>query len=219
MVFACVKGKSSSNCPNRTFNAFFGNPIPWPRSLYFSQPSPMAPLAFAASTEMSSSIQKERFWPKLPALMIVKVLGANKSVRGVNPVWVMKPAGCLRFNVKLPSVPEGNGQKARNLARVHGAGKSFFLGFRAKENWGFLDEGFVIFRELEAVFLECFPEVVQFRIVVVAGSARGLVLPGERRNGRTLGSRRQYPREHHQGRNYRKENTVPRMVSHHNRSS
>ena len=127
--------------------------------------------------------------------------------------------GLLAVQCEVTLVPEGNGQKARNLARVHGAGKSFFLGFRAKENWGFLDEGFVIFRELEAVFLECFPEVVQFRIVVVAGSARGLVLPGERRNGRTLGSRRQYRREHNQGRNYRKETTVPRMVSHHNRSS
>src|SRR5256884_7035794 len=127
--------------------------------------------------------------------------------------------GLLAVQCEVTLVPEGNGQKARNLARVHGAGKSFFLGFRAKENWGFLDEGFVIFRELEGVFLECFPEVVQFRIVVVAGSARGLVLPGERRNGRTLGSRRQYRREHNQGRNYRKETTVPRMVSHHNRSS
>ena len=103
MDLACVKGRSNSNCPNRTFNAFFGKPIPWPKSLYFSQPSPMAPLALAASTEMSSSIQKERFWPKLPALIIVKVLGANKSVREVNPFWAMKPAGCLRLSVKLPS--------------------------------------------------------------------------------------------------------------------
>src|SRR5207253_1790530 len=132
------------------------------------------------------------------------------GIRGVYRNVVVDPEG--KVLAETPSADDREGVGGEQV----GTGSESSLG---DEACGLLDEGFVIFRELEAVFLECFPEVVQFRIVVVAGSARGLVLPGERGNGRTLGSRRQYRREHNQGRNYRKETTVPRMVSHHNRSS
>jgi hypothetical protein len=195
MVFACVKGKSSSNCPNLTFREFFGNPMPWPRSLYFSQPSPIKPLALAAPTEMSSSIQNDKFCPKLPALMIVNVFGAKRSVRGVNPFCWMNPAGRLRLRVKFPSYRNAIG---RNLARIHCPRECLLLRFRTQQDRGFFYEDLVVFRELESVLLERLPEVVQFRIIVVARRARCLILPRERGDRGSLRHRRKhYPHNDH----------------------
>ena len=103
-------------------------------------------------------------------------VGGEQVGAGSESVLRDEAGRLLAVQCEIALVPESNGQKARKFARVHGLGKSFLLGFRAKQNRGFLDEGFVIFRELEAVFLEGFAEIVQFRIVVVAGGAGRLVL-------------------------------------------
>src|SRR6266576_3582947 len=125
---------------------------------FLRQSDPMAPLAFAASTEMSSSIQKERFWPKLPALMIVKVLGANKSVRGVNPVWVMKPAGCLRFNVKLPSYRKAMGRKPGISPGYTAPGKASFWAFEPRRTGGSLTKVSSSLGNLKPFFLNASPK-------------------------------------------------------------
>ncbi len=64
--------------------------------------------------------------------------------------------------------------------------------FGAQENRGLLDEGLVVLGELEAILFECFPEVVQLRIVVMAGGAGRLVLPRKRGDRGSLRNQRKH---------------------------
>src|SRR5437773_9719668 len=165
MVRAWVNGRSNSNCPKRTFNAFFGSLKIWPRSLYLTYPSPNPPSAPEPPVEMSSSIQNEKFWPKLPALMMVKVFGAKRSVRGANPFCEMTPAGCLRFKVKLPSYRNAIGKNPGISPGYTALGNASFCAFDPSRT-RLLNEGLVVLRKLEPVLLECLAKIVQFRVVV-----------------------------------------------------
>src|SRR5258708_2126333 len=68
------------------------------------------------------------------------------------------------------------------LFRSDGMGPLLFLRRRSQHNRGDLNEGLVVFGELEARVFERLSEVVQLGKVHMAGGARSSVLSGKRRN-------------------------------------
>ena len=71
--------------------------------------------------------------------------------------------------IEIARITETNRYAPGDFAGIEGFGERFFLGLGSKQDRWLFDKLVIILGELEPVLLEGFPEIVQFRVITVAG--------------------------------------------------
>src|SRR5450755_1111761 len=108
--------------------------------------------------EAASADDRKRVWSKKVSPWSESVLSDDSR-------------GLLPIQGEIPFVPKGNRQVSRNLAGIDRTRKGLLLRLCTQQDRWLLHEALVVLRKLESVLLEGLPEVIQFRVVAVAGSA------------------------------------------------
>src|SRR5271167_2110113 len=106
---------------------------------------------------MSSSIQNDKFGPKLPAAMIVKVLGTNKSVCGMYPLTATG-CGCFALQLKLPSYRNDIGIEPGISPGYTASGKASFCALEPSKTGSCLTNNSSSLGNLKPFFLNASPK-------------------------------------------------------------